>query len=212
MDGLNGVLILAGGKSERMNFPKAYLLYDGKTFLQKIIDEYVQAGIKNIFVVLNEDFSNGEWKKYLDPIKSNVSIIKNPNPELGRFYSLKLGIKKMLNNPSTLTPDLEFCFIQNIDNPFVNKALIKTLMKSKNPAGYTSPVFIGRNGHPILISKKIIQHINNLPDENQNLRNILLGFSKHEVPVDNDDILVNINTGDDYERFIKNSYGLGMAI
>jgi CTP:molybdopterin cytidylyltransferase MocA len=92
MSSKTGVLILAGGKSERMIFPKAYLLFNGKTFLKKIIEEYYEAGIKNIYVVLNDDFCNGEWEKYIDEVKSIVTIIKNPNPELGRFHSLKLGI------------------------------------------------------------------------------------------------------------------------
>lgn len=211
MDALNGVIILVGGKSQRMNFPKAYLIYNGKTFLEKIVDEYYQSGIKNIFVVLNEDFCNGEWTEYIDQVKSKITLIKNPNPDFGRFHSLKLGIKKMLNDSAHLTGGKEFCFIQNIDNPFVNKELIKNLMEFKNPAGYTSPVFMGRNGHPVLISKKIIQHINTLPDGDFNLRSVLTCFPKHEVPVDNNDILVNINTADDYERYIKNFYVLGMA-
>lgn len=194
MEDLNGVLILAGGKSERMNFPKAFLLFNGKTFLKKIAEEYYQAGIKNIYVVLNEDFCIGNWEKYIDQVKPIATIIKNPDPELGRFHSLKLGIKKMLN--------LEFCFIQNIDNPFVNKDVIKSLMESKKPHGYTSPEFKGRSGHPILISKKIMQHLDKLPDGDFNLKNILSDFPKHRVQINNDGILMNINTPDEYEKYV----------
>ena len=189
-----GVLILAGGKSERMFFPKAFLLCEGKTFLKKIVEEYYDAGLKNIFVVLNENFCTGEWGKFINQVKSIVTIIENPNPELGRFHSLKLGIKKM--------QDPDFCFIQNIDNPFVNKEVIKSLMESGNSEGYTSPVFAGRSGHPILISKKIMQHINNLPEGDFNLRNVLSGFPKTEVQMNNDEILININTVEDYKKHI----------
>lgn len=203
MECLNGVIILAGGKSDRMFFPKAYLLYEGETFLKKIIDEYYYSGIKHIYVVLNENFCNGKWTKFIDEIKLKATIIKNANPEFGRFHSLKLGIKKMLNDSSAITGGLEFCFIQNVDNPFVNKEIIKKLMSSRNSEGYTSPQFMGKNGHPVLISKKIIEHINNLPDENFNLRTILSGFKKRQIQVNNDNILININTADDYAKCIS---------
>ncbi len=186
-----GVLILAGGKSERMNYPKAFLLVEGKTFLKKIVDEYYNAGVKNICVVLNSDFCNAEWEKYVEPVKLRATIIKNSESELGRFHSLKLGIKKMLN--------LDFCFIQNIDNPLVSKDVIKSLIGSSNSDGYSSPKFLKKNGHPVLISKKIIYYLDNLPDGNFNLRTILSEFIKQEVEVKSNTILLNINTIDDYK-------------
>ena len=112
MEATTGVLILAGGKSERMIFPKPYLLFEGETFLKKIVEEYHNAGIKSICVIINEEFCKGKFEKFIDEVESKTIIIKNPNPELGRFHSLKLGLANILN--------LDFCFIQNIDNPFVN--------------------------------------------------------------------------------------------
>lgn len=194
MEGEFGVLIIAGGKSERMNFPKAYLLCNGKTFLKKIVDEYFDAGVKNICVVLNSDFCIGKWGKYVDQIKSKATIIKNPDAGLGRFHSLKLGIKKMMNQ--------QFCFIQNIDNPFVSKDVIVSLVGSSNSDGYSSPKFQGRNGHPVLISKKIIHYLNELTEEDLNLRDILSGFPRSEAPVNNDAIFININTMEEYKKYI----------
>lgn len=202
MGKINGVIILAGGKSERMNFPKAFLLYRGKTFLKQIVEEYYHAGIKNIYVVLNESFCYGEWEKYLDQVKPKATLIKNSNPELGRFHSLKLGMENMLNSSVQSGTELEFCFIQNIDNPFVNKELIDSLRESRNSLGYTSPIYKGRKGHPILVSKKIIQHFCELPDGNFNLKNLLSSFPKQEVEMKNGDILININTAEDYKKHI----------
>lgn len=191
MKGEFGVLILAGGKSERMNYPKAFLFVEGKTFLKKIVDEYYDAGVKNICVVLNSDYCIGEWGKYIEQVKSKATIINNPDAYLGRFHSLKLGIKKMLNS--------DFCFIQNIDNPLVSKDVLVSLKETSNADGYSSPKFLGRNGHPILISKKIIHHLDKLPDGDSNLRTILSEFPKQEVEVKSGAILLNINTVDDYK-------------
>lgn len=213
MNCIDGVLILAGGKSERMLFPKAYLEIKGKTFLKKIVDEYYSAGIKNIYIVLNGNYCTERWKKYIDQVKSTATIIINNNPEFGRLHSLKLGFKKILNDSEEksqtriegLHKALEYCFIQNVDNPFVNRGVIISLMKSRNPFGYTSPTYIGSNGHPILISKKIIEHLHNLPEGDFNLRKILLRFSKREVEIDNGDILININTAEEYNRYLAHS-------
>lgn len=194
MNSNKGVLILAGGKSERMNFPKAYLLFNGITFLKKIVKEYYNAGIRNIFVVLNKDLCDEKWLRYIDEVRSLVTLIENPDPDRGRFYSLKLGIKKMLH--------LEFCFIQNIDNPFVNASIIKSMLKSGNAMGYTSSSFNQVNGHPVLISDKIMHRINQVSGRNNNLRSVLAEFSRRQVEVKCNDILININTVEDYEKYV----------
>lgn len=190
-----GVLILAGGKSERMLFPKPFLLYEGKTFLRKIIDEYRSAGINNIFLVLNKDFCSGRWEKYVNQIKPFVTIVQNADPELGRTHSLKIGIEKMLS--------FNFCFIQNIDNPTISEKLIGDMIQFRSNKDYVSPVYNGKSGHPVLVSKKIVQHLNRLRDENFNLRNILAGYSRQTVEVNSSDILANVNTVEDYKRLSK---------
>lgn len=187
---MNSVLILAGGKSERMHFPKPYLSFKGKTFLKTIVDEYAEADLKNICLVLNKEFYTEEWFEYLEDVKSRITIIENPHPEAGRFYSIKLGIKHLMNS--------EYCFIQNIDNPFITKKLIKNLLNNKNPTGYTSPNYKGKNGHPVLISKKIIEYINKIPDENHILNDILCRFPQQIIDSDNC-VLSNINTPEEFE-------------
>lgn len=187
---MNSVLILAGGKSERMHFPKPYLSFKGKTFLKTIVDEYYEAGIKNICLVINKDFYTEKWFKYLEDVKSRITLIENQYPEAGRFYSIKLGIKHLLNS--------DYCFIQNIDNPFITKKTIEDLLNNKNPNGYTSPNYLGKNGHPVLISKKIIEHINKIHDENHKLSDILSRFPQQTIDSDND-VLLNINTPEEFE-------------
>lgn len=190
----SSVIILSGGKSERMRFPKAYLYIDGRTFLEKIVDEYFDAEIDEIIVVMNEEFCVGNWKQIFDKLSSKIEIIKNKNPEQGRFHSLKLGLKKVGNN---------FCFIQNIDNPFVNKNVILSLWNNRIENGYTSPIYKDKGGHPILISKNVIQQLNDMEDEDLNLKIILKSFNKMEVAMDDETVLMNINTPKEYHTFIQ---------
>lgn len=44
------LLLLAGGKSSRMGRDKAELLFEGKTFLQQLLDKAAQAGIRKKYL------------------------------------------------------------------------------------------------------------------------------------------------------------------
>ena len=189
------VIILSGGKSERMNFPKPYLMIDGMTFLDKIIDTYFTLGVETICVVMNEEFCKDEWGLFLQKSKNKITLTKNENPMLGRFHSLKLGLKKILND--------DFCFIQNIDNPFVNSQVILELWNNRREDGFVSPVYKNYGGHPILISKKIIQQLDELNDGDLNLKEVLRLYSKTTVEVNDETVLMNINTPEEYLHFVK---------
>lgn len=194
MDLTSGVLILAGGKSERMAFPKPYLIYKGKTFLEKIIEGYHSAGMGNICLVINKEHCQGEWKQYFDKCKPLVSLIEKTDSTYGRFHSIKLGLKNFIN--------VDFCFIHNVDNPFLDKETTASLLAVKNLSGYTVAHHKGKKGHPLLISKSIVKRINEDQTGVDNLRDILLEFPRQVVEVNNREILLNVNTPDDYEHYI----------
>src|ERR1035437_4315353 len=102
-------LILAGGKSERMSSPKPFLKYNGRTFLEKIVNEFIACDIEETVVVLNHELFVRANEKYLAKISEKCILLKNTNPEWGRYHSLKLGIDKVIG--------ADFFFIHNVDNP-----------------------------------------------------------------------------------------------
>ncbi len=187
-------LILAGGYSERMNFPKAFLDYKGKTFLHSLAELYYKAGIKNIVAVMNSNYCKDEWRRFIKPVSRYCTVIKNNHPEKGRFHSIKLGINKMKG--------AGYCFIQNVDNPFVSKEIVSLLLDNRMDNGYSVPVFSQKGGHPVLVSKRIIEKINSSPDKDLNLRKMLDDFERNEVQVNDKRVLWNINTMADYKKYI----------
>lgn len=190
-----GVIILAGGKSERMDYPKPYLIYNDTTFIAKIISEYEKIGCSKITVVINKDFFVSPWISYLNSLSSKTEFLVNHSPKLERFYSIKLGIE-------AIHKTCDYCFIQNIDNPFVDEKLLTTLIENRNDNGFALPVYKGKGGHPILISKKVIDYINERESIDLNLKDVLRLFDRKEVNVSREDILFNINTPKDYNRYI----------
>lgn len=185
-------VILAGGKSRRMGCPKPYLDFEGKTFVEKIISVYKTAGVENISVVLNRNYILPIWKKLLTHLKKEVNIIVNENNIEGRFHSVKLGLGSL--------DKMNYCFIQNVDNPFVRTDLLHELYRNRNPNGYTVPIYEGKGGHPVLLSKSIAENILRIETVDISLREILSDFNRYDVSVNDPSILLNINTPDDYVK------------
>jgi CTP:molybdopterin cytidylyltransferase MocA len=188
------VLILAGGHSSRMEYPKAYLNTGDSILIEDIIDAYGSI-TNNIFVIINYEFAKKEWQTYIDRINKKAHIIINHHPEKGRFYSIRLGILQIT--------DKNFCFIHNVDNP-IKPETLKLLSENKNKNGYTGPSYNGKNGHPILISKKIMEEVMRTYDLDIHWNEFLSEFDKKIIPTPDGSILVNLNTKEDYRQFIKN--------
>lgn len=188
-------IILAAGKSERLGFPKLSLKYDKhNTFIKYIVSKYESFACEEIVLVLNKignDYLIENNIKFSD----NVRIVINEYPDWHRFYSLKIGVKSLSQNSPA--------FIHNVDNPFVNYSVLNELRKEIGSADYISPEFEGKGGHPILLSEKIINEIR-LTQENQiHLKEFLNQFSKIKVSVDDEKILVNINTLEEYKEYFS---------
>lgn len=184
------VVILAAGMSSRFGQTKAFLKWDSEnTFLEKICSTYYESEIHEGYLVVNDE-TYIELKKYPISKFHGFSIIINSFPEKGRLYSLKLAIEQMKSFNS--------CFIQNIDNPFVNINLISELIKNMESNDYLVPNFNGQNGHPALISKKVLTKIAN-SDYNLGIKAVLNNFEKKILSIDDKSILYNINTLDEYK-------------
>ena len=150
-------LILAGGKSERMGFPKPWLKKNkNATFLADIISVYRQIGIKNVIVVLNKTFATSKWKKEVAEIQKRAILILNADAEKGRLHSIRLGLKACSS---------EHIFIHNVDNPYVESEVLEQLIINASNSRATIPSYNGKGGHPVIIDSyiknEIIKNYNN---------------------------------------------------
>lgn len=189
------VIILSAGKSSRMGIPKFSLKFNGETtFIENLVNEYSLYGCKEIVVVLNPDGA-ALLKELTLKLPSNVRVAINHHPEWERFYSLKLGAKALkISNPA---------FVSNIDNPFINTKVLDTLALSSDNADYMYPTFNGRGGHPFLISEKVIADLTTEPEDEIHLKAFLGRYSKRAVEVDDQNVLVNVNTDKEYRKLFR---------
>jgi molybdenum cofactor cytidylyltransferase len=187
----SAVVILAAGMSERMHSPKALLPFDAHhTFIGKIIELYFHWGCDEIVAVVNVE--TAELIKKLNSIPPVVSIVVNEHMDYERFYSVKLGIESLKRS--------EFCFIQNVDNPFIDNDILNVLYENRSPAAFVSPVFQNKGGHPVLLNRKNMEFIRNYPVNSANLKGILNAMDCKMVEMQDDRVLININSPEEYEK------------
>lgn len=183
-------VILAGGNSARMGFPKPWLkISSGTTFLSEIIFSFKKAGIKDVVVVINERFTTSKWEEELIRITKNVTIVKNNQPDKGRLFSLQLGLKEVQS--STI-------LIHNVDNPFVEQEVLEQLITSIK-SDITIPSYKGKGGHPVLINHTVKDEITNNYENYETLKTVFDVFKKEYIDVSTDSILTNINTPQEFE-------------
>ncbi|MBM2813454.1 MAG: mocA [Ignavibacteria bacterium] len=183
-----GAIILAAGLSERMQSPKPLLKFDSqKRFIDKIFDEYLKFGCNEVIVVINHALT-GQFESI-----RGIKFAVNTNPEKGRFSSIKIGVEFLESS--------NFCFIQNIDNPFVNQDVLRILNQVKEQSDYIVPTFEGRGGHPILLNKNIIDNIKKCEKDDLNLRELLAKYKSKKVEFNDNSILININTKEEYNYY-----------
>jgi molybdenum cofactor cytidylyltransferase len=187
----NGAIILAAGNASRMGNPKWQLkMPNGEPFYQFLCNRYKLLGCETVLVTNSHDYET-----IIRENQSNsFSIAINKRVDLGRLYSLQCGLK--------LLSDKKLYFIQNIDNPYVSNDLITQLIEGVTEHDFALPEYQGRGGHPLIISKAIAEKINQITEPYPDLREVLGQFKGNRIPFNNPNILLNINTPEDYERFL----------
>jgi len=187
------VIILAAGYSSRMGCAKFNLrLPDGTSFLENIVKQYSDFGCRQIIVLVNK-----EGKLFLEqnPIKltTDVEYVVNEHPEYERFFSVKTGLSAVNHN--------HIVFIHNADNPFANQKTLEILYANRRLADIVKPVFNSKGGHPILISNQIVREIISTKDYDINLNDFLKNYSQKRIQTEDEKIILNVNTMDDYKKF-----------
>jgi CTP:molybdopterin cytidylyltransferase MocA len=187
-------VLLAAGSSQRMGFHKALLKHFGnKNFLQQITDVYVNVGIEQVIVVVSAQLSEILLLNPEHGVQNErVIICINNKPELGRFYSLQTGISKIDSR--------NYCFFQNIDNPFTSVELLASLTQFKERAEVIIPVFEKKTGHPVLLSPIVTQAITECTDPDIRINQFLRKRHVYYAETSDRRILININEPNEYNK------------
>jgi len=190
-----GVVLLAAGESARIKSPKMLLPLEGKTLIEKVIENILASSIKNIIVVL------GAWKnEILEKIRNlPVGYTINEEWEKGMLSSVIHGIRSLSGHVCA-------AIVYPADYPFIPGSLLDNITEAyfNSGKGIVIPVCRGKRGHPVLIDRKYFSEVEKL-DPGLGLRSLSEKFSNDvfEYPADDENIFFDIDTVGDYNKATK---------
>lgn len=192
------LLVLAAGQSRRMGYPKALLLYRGRTFLQSILEAASAAGIEKQLVALPRGMDNTLPAQHLH----DLIVVRNEAPEAGPIGSIRAGIGAVFNHP------VDALLVWPVDHPHVSVATVQALVGRfyETRSAIIVPVHQGRRGHPVLFSRSVFGELLGAPSSDGARAVVRKDPSRVvEVPVNDPAILEGIDTPAQYEALLRHS-------
>jgi molybdenum cofactor cytidylyltransferase len=201
------LIILAGGKSSRMGFPKGLLDYHGKPWILEQISRYSNFKKAKIIIVLGYDkikyFEQIPWLK--DAVNRfhqysgvEIKVVINKIPKNGAFSSLQIALKSIENKTSVL--------VLPVDVPLLSKGGLKKIIATKN--NIVIPTCEHNNGHPVMLSFKFWKKLLLIDLSSTSARLDYLIQSENTSSINylnvfEDIVYQNINTSKDWNIFIN---------
>ena len=193
MSDLVSAIIPASGFGNRFGGSKIRAQYDGKLFLDNILEVLIKSGINEYKIIINSDDF-----EFCKNCINEKDIVINKNPNLEMIYSIYLGIMSSVESAGYL--------IFPIDHPFVNSSTVDKLLLtfSSNRNSVVKPSFERKSGHPLIIPKILVNEIN-LKYQKYSLNEIIKESNLKTlfVDVDDENILRNINNQNDLINVVE---------
>lgn len=194
-------VVLAAGKSSRMGRTKALLPVgpSQETFLMRIIRVLREGGVDAIVVVIGGDAAAVRASL---PRSDALAAVENPRYEEGQLSSLLVGLAAVEQRHD----DVDAVMVTLVDLPLISAATVRSVLDAyrANPdAPIVRPRRAGRHGHPVIFNRSIFGELRRA-DPSQGAKPVVHAHAADEVNVDVDDdgAFIDIDTPEDYERFI----------
>jgi molybdenum cofactor cytidylyltransferase len=178
-------VILSGGASRRMGSPKALLPYQGRPFLEHLLEITVHPKIGVRRVVLGAD---------AEPIAKSIAVaakevLINSDWETGQLSSIQAAIRDL----PTGTDGLLLCLI---DHPLISGSLVNELIEQfyVTRAKIVLPLYESRRGHPVIFPATFYDKLLHAPME-QGARAVVWAHAEDvlEVPTNEEGCVLNLN-------------------
>jgi molybdenum cofactor cytidylyltransferase len=147
-------VILSGGASRRMGSPKALLSYQGRPFLEHLLEIAHHPKIATRRVVLGP---------HAEPIAKEVhlhadEIVINDEWEKGQLTSIHAALR-------SLPTDVDGMLLLLIDHPLISATLVGELIDAFYRSGkpIVLPIYDGRRGHPIIFASALFPELLQAP-------------------------------------------------
>jgi molybdenum cofactor cytidylyltransferase len=190
-------LILAAGASSRMGSPKALLLCQGETFLDRLIG-VLSAHCSPVIVVLGHD---AEIIRAGLSRAAQATFVVNENHAAGQLSSLQCGLRAVPEGAAGVlfTP---------VDHPGVAASTVAAIANrfAQGDSLIIVPRYNGRHGHPVCCARALIPEFLALPLNSQ-ARAVIHRHAGQTAYVDVQDpaILWDVDDPASYDRLIRST-------
>ncbi len=182
-----------------MGRPKQLLEWRGKTLLRHALESLIVSEVDETILVLGHE---------ADLIRASlpslpITIVINADYRLGMASSLRQGLLAM-------DPGSEAFLVLLADQPGIGPEIINAVIHAYHQAdpkrGIVRPVYRGRPGHPVLIGVRYREEALGLQGD-VGARQILANHPEDvlEIAVDQDAVLLDIDTPEEYRNSGKSS-------
>ncbi|HWZ97822.1 MAG TPA: nucleotidyltransferase family protein [Candidatus Dormibacteraeota bacterium] len=189
-------VILSGGASRRMGSPKALLPYQGRPFLEHLLDVAKHPSIGVLRVVLGPDADAISAQVALKP----EEIVINQDWERGQLSSIQAAIR-------SFPPGTDGFLLCPVDHPLISESLVHELIDAfqKTHSAIVLPLYQGHRGHPVIFASRLYDELLNAPEE-KGARAVVWAHPDEvsEIPTNEEGCILNLN---DPEAFSKISSG-----
>ncbi len=186
-------VILSGGSSSRMGSPKALLPYQGRPFLDHLLEitRHPKIGVRRIVL-----------GAHAEPIAKAIDlagdeIVINENWEQGQLSSIHAALR-------SLPPQTDGMILCLVDHPLISADLIGRLISGfyGSRALIALPVFEGKRGHPVLFSSTLYPELLAAPMD-KGARAVVWANnnSVHEYVTTEQGCVLNLNDPATFARF-----------
>jgi molybdenum cofactor cytidylyltransferase len=194
-------ILPAAGHSRRMGRPKLTLPLGDRTILEHVIAALRQAEVEHILVVAGPHVP--ELADLADRAGAVVCRLSKETADMRATVELGLDWLEQRHRPR---PDDTWLLVP-ADHPAVDPAVILELDRARmNHPGLSIfvPTYRGQRGHPLLLTWQHVEGIRQHPRD-QGLNTYVRSRINQtlEVPMDNESILWDLDTPDEYQRYIS---------
>lgn len=186
-------VILSGGASRRMGSPKALLPYQGRPFLEHLLEvtRHPSIGVRRVVL-------GAHAEQIAKTVHLNADeIVVNEDWDAGQLSSLHAAMR-------SLPEGTEGLILFLIDHPLVSAALVGELIArfeaTRKPI--VLPVYECRRGHPVIFGSTLNAELLRAPLE-LGARAVVWAHAAdvEEVPTNEEGCILNLNDPDAFERF-----------